>query len=107
MKIKKYALNSRLQIYDICFFSIHGIDIVEGIIDNRQIYPSSGTIGVFNLCSGYGSCTFSLTFGRFAISSSPFINAQGNNIFGKVCLNYSHFSKNTFANKDEIVIIGT
>ena len=53
------------------------------------------------------SWTFSLTFGRFAFNSSPFINAQENNVFGKVCFNYFHFSKNTFANKDEIVIVGT
>ena len=50
---KDYALNSRLHIYDRCLFSIHRVDIVEGTNDNRQIYPSSDKIGVFNLCSKF------------------------------------------------------
>ena len=104
---KEYAYNSKLQVRN-SFFSITGIDIIEKINDTRVKYGSSESIGVFNLIGSQGSTpVFSLTFGRFEISSSPFINVQGNNVFGKVALNYSHFKKNSFANEKEISIIDT
>ena len=100
---KECAYNSKLQIHN-SFFSIKGIDIIEKINDTREKYGCSSTIGVFNLIGHDGhSPVFCLTFGRFEISSSPFINVQGNNVFGKVALNYSHFKKNSFANEKEII----
>lgn len=104
---KECAYNSKLQVRN-SFFSITGIDIIEKINDTREKYGCSSTIGVFNLNGSQGSTpVFCLTFGRFEISSSPFINVQGNNVFGKVALNYSHFKKNSFANEKEISIIDT
>ena len=105
---KDYAVNSRLQVNFNSFFSICGIDIIEKINDTRDKYSSSEGIGVFNLCGCCGSSpTFCLTFGCFEISSSPFINVQGNNIFAKIVLNYSHFKKNSFATENNISIIDT
>ena len=105
---KDYAVNSRLQVNFNSFFSICGIDIIEKINDTRDKYTSSQGIGVFNLCGCCGSSpTFCLTFGCFEISSSPFINVQGNNIFAKIVLNYSHFKKNSFATENNISIIDT
>ena len=105
---KDYAVNSRLQVNFNSFFSICGIDIIEKINDTRDKYSSSEGIGVFNLCGCFGSSpTFCLIFGCFEISSSPFINVQGNNIFAKIVLNYSHFKKNSFATENNISIIDT
>ena len=105
---KDYAVNSRLQVNFNSFFSICGIDIIEKISDTRDKYRSSEGIGVFNLCGCCGSSpTFCLIFGCFEISSSPFINVQGNNIFAKIVLNYSHFKKNSFATENNISIIDT
>ena len=119
---KDYAVNSRLQVTFNSFFSICGIDIIEKINDTRDKYSSSEGIGVFNLCGCCGregigvfnlcgrfgsSPVFCLIFGCFEISSSPFINVQGNNIFAKIVLNYSHFKKNSFAFEKEISIIDT
>ena len=105
---KDYAVNSRLQVNFNSFFSICGIDIIEKINDTRDKYSSSEGIGVFNLCGCCGSSpTFCLTFGCFEISSSPFINVKGNNIFAKIVLNYSHFKKNSFATENNISIIDT
>lgn len=107
-KGKDYAVNSRLQVNFNSFFSICGIDIIEKINDTRDKYTSSEGIGVFNLCGCCGSSpTFCLIFGCFEISSSPFINVQGNNIFAKIVLNYSHFKKNSFATENNISIIDT
>ena len=79
MKKTEFCINSRLLIPNNSFFSIIGIDIIEKINDSRPRYPSSEGIGVFNLGGEFGSSpVFSLTFGRFEISSSPFINVQGN-----------------------------
>ena len=105
---KDYAVNSRLQVTFNSFFSICGIDIIEKINDTRDKYGSSEGIGVFNLCGCNGSSpVFCLIFGCFEISSSPFINVQGNNIFAKIVLCYSHFKKNSFASEKEINIIDT
>jgi len=108
--IKKtdFSLNSRLLIPNNSFFSIEGIDIIEKINDSRPRYPSSEGIGVFNLGGEKGgNPVFSLTFGRFEISSSPFINVQGNCVKGRIILNCSHFKKNSFAKESEITIIDT
>ena len=105
---KDYAVNSRLQVNFNSFFYICGIDIIEKINDTRDKYNSSEGIGVFNLCGCNGSSpTFCLIFGCFEISSSPFINVKGNNIFAKIVLNYSHFKKNSFATENNISIIDT
>ena len=105
---KEYAVNSKLQVNFNSFFSICGIDIIEKINDSREKYPSSIGIGVFNLIGCPGSSpVFCLIFGQFEISSSPFINVQGNNIRGNIVLNYSHFKKNSFAIEKEISIIDT
>ena len=105
---KEYSLNNRLKICHNCFCSIKGCDIIEKINDSRPRYPSSSEIGVFNLCGTQGSNPiFSLTFGQFEISSSPFINVQGNNIKGRICLNYSYFTKSQFTNDSEVIIIVT
>ena len=85
-----------------------GIDIIEKINDSRPRFPSSEGIGVFNLGGENGANpVFSLTFGCFEISSSPFINVQGNCVKGRIILNYSHFKKNSFAKESEIIIIDT
>lgn len=105
---KEYACNSKLQVSFNSFFSMIGIDIIEKINDTRQKYASSEGIGVFNLCGPCGSSpTFCLLFGQFEISSSPFINVKGNNIFAKIVLNFSHFKKNIFSSESEINIIDT
>ena len=105
---KDYAVNSRLQVSFKSFFSMIGIDIIEKINDTRNKYSSSEGIGVFNLCGYHGSePSFCLLFGQFEVSSSPFINVQGNNIRGKINLNYSHFSRNVNATETEIIIIDT
>ena len=108
--IKKtdFSLNSRLLIPNNSFFSMIGIDIIEKINDSRPRFPSSEGIGVFNLGGEMGANpVFCLTFGCFEISSSPFINVQGNCIRGRIILNYSHFKKNSFAKESEITIIDT
>ena len=99
---------TRLQVSSNSSFYIVGIDIIEKINDSRNRYGCSTTKGVFNLCGQYiGNCEFSLTFGRFEISSSPFINVAGNNVRGRINLNYSHFKRNTFANESEVIVIDT
>ena len=108
--IKKtdFCINSRLLIPNNSFFSMIGIDIIEKINDSRPRFPSSEGIGVFNLGGEMGANpVFSLTFGCFEISSSPFINVQGNCVKGRIILNYSHFKKNSFAKESEIIIIDT
>ena len=103
-----FCINSRLLIPNNSFFSMIGIDIIEKINDPRPRFPNSVEIGVFNLGGEMGgNPVFSLTFGRFEISSSPFINVQGNCVKGRIILNYSHFKKNSFANESEIIIIDT
>ena len=85
---KDYAVNSRLQVSFKSFFSMIGIDIIEKINDTRNKYGSSEGIGVFNLCGCCGSePSFCLLFGQFEVSSSPFINVQGNNIRGRINTN--------------------
>ena len=108
--IKKtdFCINSRLLIPNNSFFSMIGIDIIEKINDPRPRFPNSVEIGVFNLGGEMGgNPVFSLTFGRFEISSSPFINVQGGCVKGRIILYYSHFKKNSFANESEIIIIDT
>ena len=103
---KEYSLNNRLKINKSCSFYMVGIDIIEKINDSRPRYNSSHEIGIFNLNGCYiGSSEFSLTFGRFEISTSPFINVGGNCVRGRINLNYSHFKKNSFANESEIFVI--
>ena len=103
-----FRINSRLYIPNNSFFSMTGIDIIEKINDSRPRYPNSSEIGVFNLGGEMGgNPVFSLTFGCFEISSSPFINVQGNCVKGRIILNYSHFKKNSFAKESEITIIDT
>ena len=104
---KECSVNSRLQVSSKSYFYICGIDIIEKINDTREKYHSSEGIGVFNLCGSYSESTFCLIFGQFEISSSPFINVRGNNVRGKINLNYSHFSRNTLAKESEIIIIDT
>ena len=104
---KEYSVNSRLQVSSKSYFYMCGIDIIEKINDTREKYYSSVGIGVFNLCGSYSESTFCLIFGQFEISSSPFINVRGNNVRGKINLNYSHFSRNTLAKESEIIIIDT
>lgn len=105
---KEYAVKSRLQILFHSYFSLTGIDIIEKINDSRDNYGSSDGIGVFNLCGRNGSePVFCLKFGCFEVSSSPFINIQGNNIKGRIIFNYSYFNRNTFSNIHEIVIVDT
>ena len=107
-KEKGFCINSRLFIPNNSFFSMIGIDIIEKINDSRPRYPNSKEIGVFNLGGEFGgNSVFSLIFGRFEISSSPFINVQGNCVKGRIILNYSHFKKNAFAKESEIIIIDT
>ena len=84
---------------------MNGIDIIEKINDSRPGYSSSDEIGLFNLNGGISE--FSLTCGRFEISNSPFINVAGNNVRGRINLNYSHFKKNSFAKESEVIIIDT
>lgn len=102
---KEYSLNTRLQIMGNCYCQIFGIDIIEKINDSRPRYPNSGCIGVFNLISEYSTSHFSLSGGRFEISSSPFINVGGNNSRGRIDLNHCHFKKNSFASESEVTII--
>jgi hypothetical protein len=102
---KEYSLNTRLQIKGNCYCQIFGIDIIEKINDSRPRYSSSDSIGVFNLISEYSTSHFSLSGGRFEISSSPFINVGGNNSRGRIDLNYCHFKKNSFASESEVIII--
>jgi hypothetical protein len=105
---KEYSLNNRLKINHNCSFYMVGIDIIEKINDSRPRYDSSDEIGIFNLKGSYiGSSEFSLTFGRFEISSSPFINVAGNCVRGRINLYKSHFKKNSFANESEIFVIDT
>ena len=108
IKKTEFCINSRLFIPNYSFFSIQGIDIIEKINDSRPRFPNSMEIGVFNLGGEMGgNPVFSLTFGRFEISSSPFINVQGNCIKGRIIFNYSHFKKNSFAKESEIIIVDT
>ena len=102
---KEYSLNTRLQIMRNCYCQIFGIDIIEKINDSRPRYPNSDSIGVFNLICEYSSNHFTLSGGRFEISSSPFINVGGNNSRGRIDLNYCHFKKNSFASESEVTII--
>jgi len=102
---KEYSLNTRLQIMGNCYCQIFGIDIIEKINDSRPRYPSSDSIGVFNLISEYSNSHFILSGGCFEISSSPFINIGGNNSRGRIDLNYCHFKKNIFASESEVTII--
>ena len=102
---KEYSLNTRLQICSNCYCQIFGIDIIEKINDSRPRYPSWGSIVVFNLISEYSNSHFTLSGGRFEISSSPLINVGGNNSRGRIDLNCCHFKKNTFANESEVTII--
>ena len=103
---KEYAVTNILCLTFKSYFYICGIDIIEKINDTRP-YGSSGNIGIFNLCRCYSESTFGLIFGQFEISSSPFINVSGNNVRGKINLNYSHFSRNVLAKETEISIIDT
>ena len=80
---------------------------MERINDSRPKYGNSGTIGVFNLFSEYGNSLFTLSSGRYEISSSPFINVCGNNTRGRINFNHSHFKKNAFANESEIIVVDT
>ena len=104
---RQCAVNSRLQISSKSYFYMCGIDIIEKINDEREKYPSSQRIGVFNLCGTFSESTFCLICGQFEISSSPFINVRGNNVRGKINLNCSHFSRSTLAKESEISIIDT
>ena len=50
---------------------------------------------MFNISGEYeGTNTFTLSSGRYEISSSPFINVTGNNVRGRINFNYSHFKRN-------------
>ena len=105
---KEYSLNNRLKINRNCSFYLHGIDIIEKINDSRPKYSSSDEIGIFNLYGQFiGNSEFSLTSGRFEISTSPFINVGGNKVRGRINLKYSHFRKNSFAHESEIIVIDT
>ena len=104
---REYEVNSRLQVSSKSYFYMCGIDIIEQINDTREKYPSPEGIGVFNLCGAFSESTFCLIYGQFEISSSPFINVQGNNARGKINLNCSHFSRSTLAKESEISIIDT
>ena len=88
IKRTDFCINSRLFIPNYSFFSIHGIDIIEKINDSRPRFIDSKKIGVFNLGREMGgNPVFSLTFGRFEISFSPFINVQGNCVKGRIIFN--------------------
>ena len=105
---KEHSLNARLYISSNCSFHIESVDIIERINDSRPKYGTSTTIGVFNICGSYeGNNTFTLSSGRYEISSSPFINVAGNNVRGRINFNYSHFKKNAFANESEIIVVDT
>ncbi len=63
---------------------------------------------MFNIVGGYeGNNTFTLSSGRYEISSSPFINVTGNNVRGRINFNYSHFKRNAFAKESEIIVVDT
>ena len=105
---KEYSLNNRLKINQNWSFLMVGIDIIEKINDSRPGYSSSDEIGLFNLNGHYiGISEFSLIFGWFEISNSPFINVAGNNVRGRINLNYSHFKKNSCAKESEVIVIDT
>ena len=88
-----------------CLLYFNCIDLYENIPPPEKLCKSGFGKSLFILAEDNSNIFFLRSNAK--ISSSPFINVQGNCIRGRIILNYSHFKKNSFAKESEITIIDT